>query len=179
MKDTGVAIRYARALFEAARKKGEAGKIRSALGKLSQVLRTQNDLSRLLLNSVIPQPLKEKVIVELIPQGSPPILKSFLKLLIKSKRLDLLYTIAGHFDEIAESAEGLKRVSIRTPQTLTEEERRQVVDALSRVVGCRVVGDFGEAPDLIGGLLIKSGDKVLDMTIAGRLASLKKTLAGF
>lgn len=176
MKDTDVAIRYARALFQAAQKKGEAGQVRSALGKVSQLFRTQPELSKLFLNPVLPRAAKEQVVQKVLPAGSPRALENFLKLLIRNKRLDLLHWIVSHYDHLADVSEGLARVHIRSPQPLSESQRKLVLDEVSRALGQRAIGEFSEAPELLGGFVLKMDDRVVDLSILGQLSRLKENL---
>ncbi len=74
MKDTEVAVRYARALFGASQAKGESGQVRVALDKVGQWFRTQQEFSKWLLNPVLPLDVKEKGIREILP---PDINESF------------------------------------------------------------------------------------------------------
>jgi len=176
VKDTSVAVRYAQALFEAAADKNEIGPLRSSLGKLNQWLRTQDEVWRFLLNPVLPLAAKEKVVDEILPPKSPKILANLLKLLIHKKRLEILNLVAMHFDQLADSAQGILRVGIRTPQALTEDQRRHVLAGISHAFGHQVTGEFTEDAELLGGLLIRWNDKVIDLSISGQLSRLEESL---
>jgi F-type H+-transporting ATPase subunit delta len=176
LKDTDVAIRYARALFQAADPKKETGPMRSALATVSRWFKAQPELSRLFLNPALPYAIKEKGLQKILPPQSPAALESFLKLLIRNKRLYLLHLILARFEHLADAAEGLVRADIRTPQDLPESRRQSVVKALEAALDRRVVGEFNKDESLLGGFVVQFGDKVMDLSILGQLSRLKETL---
>ena len=176
MKDADVAIRYARALFEAAHKKGQAGPTREALKKVSGWFKEHPEYSRMFLNPTLHPIAKEKAIQKVLPSGAPLVLERFLGLLMRNKRLGLLSLIAERFERIVDASEGLARASVRSARALSDIQRRSVTEALARALGRRVKGEFREDPALLGGVVVKVGDKVVDLSISGQLSRLKESL---
>ena len=176
MKDSDVAIRYARALFQAVDAKGEAGPARVALLKVSRWFKTQPELARLFLNPAIPSDAKEKALKNILPPKAPAAIENLLKLLIRNKRLDLLHVVLRRFEELADEAEGLVRARVHAAQDLTEKQKDSLVAALGAALGRRVVGEFNRDAKLLGGFVVRFGNKVVDLSISGGLARMKENL---
>ena len=176
MKDSDVAIRYARALFQAAHDKKEVSPLRSTLGTVSHWFKAEPELMRLFFNPAVPFSVKEKAIRAILPPESPTVLGRFLGLLIRNKRLDLLHQILVRFEQLADTAEGVTRAQVRTSRELSEPQRRSIVESLGRALGSRVEGEFDRDESLLGGFVVRLGDKVMDLSISGQLARMKENL---
>lgn len=104
------------------------------------------------------------------------IVRGFLKYLVSSGKEDLLPAIIEKLQDI--SAEEKRTAYVTSAVPLTQEEKRKVKEYLSRNFDRDLSVKIKIDPEIIGGIKIVVGDKVIDQTILGRLDSLKEKLEG-
>ncbi len=72
--------------------------------------------------------------------------------------------------------QGLHRALIKTPAPLSDNQKKDVEAALAKRLGGQVMGRFEVSADLIGGIWMKTGDRILDATVRGKIDSFRRTL---
>jgi F-type H+-transporting ATPase subunit delta len=100
---------------------------------------------------------------------------NFLKLLIQNNRLTLVPTIARLFEALKAESEGYVDVEVSTAYAFSKEEKQRFTAALEKKLSKRVNMNVSVDKSLIGGVLVRAGDRVIDGSIRGRLQQLVKT----
>ena len=103
--------------------------------------------------------------------------RNFVKLLIQNNRLSLIRQIGRLYEELRAENEGYIEVDIRTAFSLSKADRQHLSDSLEKSLHKNVRLHVEVDKSLIGGVLIRAGDKVIDGTIRGRLDQLSKRLS--
>lgn len=173
MRNVTVAKRYARALYEVALQAKSVDDMLLAMSNVAHAYHSSMDLQRLMLNPLIKIEIKEKLAKSIT---SNKLVLKFLNLLAKRKRLDLLPTIYEQVTSLGDAAHGVHRALVKTALPLTDTQKRHVEEDLAKRVGGTMIGQFEVAKDLIGGVWVKMGDKVLDATIKGRIENFRHAL---
>lgn len=102
--------------------------------------------------------------------------ENFLKLLIQNGRLILIKTIAMLFDTLRAEQEGFVNAKVTSAYELTVEEQQSIGAMLERKLGKKAYIDIDVDKSLIGGVFIRTGDKVIDGSVKGQLLQLAKQL---
>lgn len=173
MKNVTIAKRYAQALYELARESRELDDVQRGMSNVVSVLKVSPAFAKALDNPLI-KPEEKKELVKTITSNK--LILRCVELLAQRKRLSLFETIADQITFLSDADLGINRVVIKTANTLTQPQMREIEQGLGKVLGGKVMGKFEMAVDLIGGLWVKAGDKVLDLSLRGRFDDLRRYL---
>jgi len=174
-----VARRYAQALFALGKQTGlpELESYASSLGALSSALQASPDLNRVFKTPILTADEKKKVVTDLAGklQIEGTIL-NFLKLLADKNRLRDLSGIAAVFGELLDAEKGVLRGKLLTAVKLDQKKQEAVVKQLEKKAKRTLVLEFGVSPEILGGVVLKVGDKILDASLRAQLSILKDTI---
>lgn len=101
---------------------------------------------------------------------------NFLKLLITNGRLGLLPKIATIFEDLKAEAEGYIDVAVMTAFPFAKEDEKKFATSLEKTLNKKVHMNVAVDKSLIGGVLVRAGDRVIDGSIKGQLQNLRKAL---
>jgi F-type H+-transporting ATPase subunit delta len=174
MRNITVAKRYARALYELAQENRTVDDVLRGMDNVVTALKTAPELGKALENPLI-KPAEKSALVKTITSNK--LILKCVELLAHRKRLDLFMEIAHQLSLLSDAELGIRRVVVKSAATLTEPQMREIEKNLASVLGGKVMGRFEMAADLLGGLWVKAGDKVLDMSVRGRFDDLRQHLA--
>ena len=170
--DRLLALRYAKALFAAAEKAGRTDKVRQDLASAVRGLR---DRMRALQHPLVPVESKKKAVRQALP-SLDPVAAGFLDLLVEKKRGGLLAVVAAAFEKVLDQQRGTVRAQVRSALPLADPEKERLSRVLERFSGKKVQLEVRQDPGLIGGVVVRLGDWVLDASLAGRLGRLRENL---
>lgn len=102
--------------------------------------------------------------------------ENFVRILVLNGRITLLPQIRELFERYRSDYQGIVTVEVATAYPLSEEDRAGLIQALERNLGKQVQLDIHEDRQLIGGVRIRAGDKVIDGSVRGQLERLAKRL---
>jgi F-type H+-transporting ATPase subunit delta len=166
---------YASAVFKRAKETGTAEKWSQSLAFLEAVL-TNQDVSRIVDNPNVSNERKSALMLELCGDKVDPEAGNFLQLLVHNKRLGLVPYIARLYEELKAQDEGYIEADVYTAYALTKEAKAQFASSLEKKLGKKVRMKAAVDKTLIGGVLVRAGDKVIDGSIRGQLKQMQKTL---
>jgi F-type H+-transporting ATPase subunit delta len=170
-----LAARYARALFEIARQRGEAAAVTADLAACAASLSAALPLLR---DPRIGADEKKALVRDSLGGRSAPLVADFLDLLIEKKRFDLLTRAAADLQALLAQEQGVATAQVRVARALSEDDRRRLRESLGRLSGCRVELVVKEEAGLLGGMAVRLGDWVLDGSLRGQLQRLKEAISG-
>jgi F-type H+-transporting ATPase subunit delta len=172
-----VSRRYARALFGIGVDRGTFEQLGQELSDLAALWTASGDLRQALENPVFAPAEKRKVLEQLLSRMSLGAdLGKFLLLLLERRRISLLPGIARAYREMADAHAGRVRAQVTSAQPLSPAETDRVRRSLEQRTGKKVILDATVDPSLIGGLVARVGDLVLDGSVRTQLASLRQRL---
>ncbi|MGQ0643937.1 MAG: ATP synthase F1 subunit delta [Elusimicrobiota bacterium] len=177
MMDTEAAARYARALFAAARSAKADAKVREDLRRFDKLLRTDAGLARTLNHPMVPAAEKENLAKGKLGAASPLFVR-FLGLLLSKKRLGLLPFIVRAFEASADEADGVRKVQVKSAAPLSAAQTAELEKRLAAAWGGRVSAETSVDESLIGGLILRLGDRLWDASVRGRLRRMREGLLG-
>ncbi|MGO8920970.1 MAG: F0F1 ATP synthase subunit delta [Stellaceae bacterium] len=176
---SGLADRYAAALFDLADERKEFDAVAGDLQGLRAMLRDSGDLRRLIRSPVVSREAQGKGIAALAETAQLSALtRNFLGLLAQNRRLFALpEMIAGYLHRLAE-ARGEVTAHVVSAQELSAQQRDAVNEQLRKAVGRKVAVDIEVDPGLLGGLIVRVGSRMVDASLRSKLNRLQLAMKG-
>ncbi|MGE4298239.1 MAG: ATP synthase F1 subunit delta [Desulfovibrionaceae bacterium] len=174
-----VARRYAGALFAIGKKKGadELAAFGKDLSALVEALEAAPDLKKVFRNPIFSVEEKKQVIGKVLDSMSPTAtVRNFCFLLADKKRLPYLGDIASVFASYLDAEQGVLRGEVVTAIALSEAKQGDVKNKLESQAGRSLVLDFSTDASILGGLILKVGDRVMDASLRAQLGILKENI---
>lgn len=173
----GGARRYAQALLDLARQDDSLDRWLEDLQKLNSVFGTEQVMSAL-EDPRLTHAAQQEMVERLVPKEvTSPLARNFLLLLIRRQRLGLLPRITEVFQEMYNKERGIVVADVTTAVPLDEAHERLVAEQLSRITGGKTVQlRLRTDPKILGGMVARIGDELLDASVATRLAELAQRI---
>jgi F-type H+-transporting ATPase subunit delta len=173
---TTLARPYAKAVFDAAQDQNAVDPWDQALAFVAQVAADQ-EVKKILANPGLTEQRKAELFVETLEGESlPEGLRNFLLILAENKRLALLPAISELFSLHRADLERTVKLQVSTAFEMGADEQQKLIDALSRKLERKVELEATEDKSLIGGVVVRTGDLVIDASVRGKLARMAKAL---
>ena len=176
MKDTGVAARYAKALFLVTEKRGETTRALEDLQALDDVLKAGTSAAAFFGSPQVRLNDKREALGNALKGKALPVVAAFADLLLRKKRLAERHGILEEFRTLVERAQGIQRAHVVSAVPLTREEMNRLLPELERVTGGTVRVTTEVDPSVLGGVRVRIGDRVIDRTVSTLLESISKQL---
>ena len=174
MKDLLAAERYAKALFEIVIPLLMDREIEAELIAFSEALKSAPEIEKFLSNPYFK--LEEKKNLLERTYSKQTILLNFFTLLLEKNRFDLIHEIAIRFKKIADAFQGEGTVEIKTAVALDAKFEQAIVTRLEKIAGYKITVKKEVDPSLLGGVIVKIENKVLDGSVKSKIENLKKEL---
>lgn len=178
MRLTSLARRYAAALFDAAKDADSIDKVESDLGLLTYSVQSMPRLGEALAHPLIPGSRKKQIVAEIFREEVEALTLDFLCLLIDKRREDVLEEVEREYVQLANAFRGVVPATVISAVPLSDDERTKLRARLQTMTGKMVELDLQEDPSLIGGLIVRIGDTVIDGSVTGYLNALKNQMLG-
>ncbi|MDA8164946.1 MAG: ATP synthase F1 subunit delta [Desulfobacteraceae bacterium] len=179
MKNTIVAKRYAKALFAVGREENGLEAYGQALAALSGLIAGQPEVMDALSNPHYPLDVREKVAEQLGKAiAAPPVMVNFLRLVVQKRRAEALPDIAEVFQAMVDADSNTSRGSVVTAVEIDDALKTKIQEKLEKITGKKIILATRVDPSIIGGLIAKVGDLVLDGSIKSQIAGLKESIKG-
>ena len=175
MKNLVVARRYAKALLLIGKEDGQADTYREELQGVAGLLK--GELEQAVCNPLYNAKGRKKVLQTVVDKlGLSSVMKSFLLLLFDKNRIGFLDNICEFYQKFADELKGVARASLVSATELSDEAVEKIRTALSNRTGKDVKLEVEQDPSLIGGIVTRIGDLVLDGSIKTQLLSMRESL---
>jgi F-type H+-transporting ATPase subunit delta len=172
-----VSRRYARALFSIGVDRGTFEQLGKELDAVADLWAGSPELREALANPVFPHRQKRAVLQSvLVRVGVSPDVQKFVLLLLERRRLPAIGNIARAYREMADLHTGRVRAQITSAQPLGAAELERVKQSLARRTGKQVIVEASVDASLIGGIVARVGDLVLDGSVRTQLGTLRGKL---
>jgi ATP synthase F1 delta subunit len=167
---------YARSLFEVAREQDKLEVIREELGEFADALAGSHELQVFFFSPYFSTEEKKDGLHRTV-EGADDTLTNFLELLLENHRMPVVFRVRREFDRLWEEANDLLPVLITSAVALDESVSRRIGDEIGRQTGKQVELTSSVDPDVIGGIVLRVGNSILDASIRNRLETLRKQVA--
>ncbi len=167
---------YARSLFEVAEEHDKLDEVRDQIGQFADALGESRDLQTFFFSPYFSTEEKKKGLASAL-EGADPVVENFLALLIENHRMPVLFRVRREFDQMWREVNKLLPVQITSAVELDKAVTEQIGDEIGRQTGRTVELTSTVDPDVLGGLVVRVGNSILDASIRTRLERLRKQVA--
>ena len=171
---TGLAERYASALFDLAEEAKALDEVARALQELRAMLAASADLVRLVRSPILSRTEQAKALAALAEgAGLPLLVRDFLTVVAKNRRTFALPAMIDAFLAKLAARRGEVTAEVIAAQPLGEGQRARLLDELRLAAGRRVAVGIRVDPRLLGGIVVKLGSRMVDASLKGKLERLR------
>jgi ATP synthase F1 delta subunit len=171
-----IATVYARALFEAAQEQGRLDVVREQLGEVADALDSNRDLQVFFFSPYFSTEEKQDGLARTLTDADP-LLTNFLELLIEKHRMPVIFRMRRRLDSLWEQENRLLPVHVTSAIALEDEAVAQIGERIGAQTGRRVELTATVDEDILGGIVLRVGNAILDASIRNRLEQLRKQVA--
>ena len=177
MRSSAIARRYAKALILIGKQDSQAEQYREELQAFVGLLDAQPEFEGIVNNPLHSTDKRQRVLSSVLDQtGLSAVMKSFVTLLFKKKRFAYIRDINEHHNHLADELKGIVRAELTSAAELSQDSFEQIRASLSKMTGREVVLEAKQDPELIGGVVTRIGDLVLDGSIRTQLKNMRESL---
>lgn len=171
---SGLAERYATALFELADERRTLDEVAADLRQVQTMLRASGDFLRLIRSPILSRGEQAKAIGALAERaGLSSLVRDFLAVIAGNRRLFALPEIIEAFLQKLATRRGEVKAQVTAAQRLSEMQLAALDEQLRRSIGSRVAVDVLVDPGLIGGMIVRVGSRMVDGSVKGKLQRLQ------
>lgn len=178
MREPTIARNYAQALFELGERRGETAAYTDLMEALADVIRTEERVRLMLESPRVPKAQKITILERALEDLAPDGLQRFLGAVIKRHRQGMLPAIADEYHRLVDHKMGRVHAHVtlvRDPdKSLEQIVRRRLDEVLSK----EVIPHFRSDPAILGGVIVRVGDRIYDGSIRRRMVALKRQMLG-
>jgi F-type H+-transporting ATPase subunit delta len=167
---------YARSLFEVAQEHDELDEVRDQIGQFADALGESRDLQTFFFSPYFSTEEK-KTGLDSVLEGADSTVQNFLALLIENHRMPALFRVRRELDRMWQDVNQLLPVQITSAVELDEAVTKQIGEEIGRQTGRKVELTSTVDPDVLGGIVVRVGNSILDASIRTRLERLRKQVA--
>jgi F-type H+-transporting ATPase subunit delta len=176
---TGIAERYAAALFELADEQKALDQGAADLRQIRTMLAESADLVRLIRSPILSRAEQGRAIAVLAEKaGLSLLIRNFLGLVAQNRRLFAVPAMIEGFLKLLAARRGEVTAHITAAQALTAAQQALVEEQLRRAVGSKVAVDIKVDPSLLGGMIVRVGSRMVDASLKSKLHRLEAAMKG-
>ncbi len=170
------ARRFAQAAFQIAEEADRLAEWKQDLTTIAQTLQNE-ELATLLDSPQVPVANKLKMLDEVLGDGIDPLARNVAGLLASRSAVALMPEIIDHFEAMLDASQGVVRADVTTVVKLTVDQVVRLTKTLGEVVGADVSVESHVDPEVLGGMVARVGDRVIDGSVRTKLQTMKRDLS--
>ena len=171
-----IAAVYARSLFEVAQEQGKLDTVRDELGAFADAVDTNRELQTFFFSPYFSTAEKADGLDRAVTDADP-IVVNFLKLLIENHRTPAIFRVRRELDRLWREENKRLPVQVTSAVELDQATVTQIGDRIAQQTGQQIDLSASVEPDIIGGIIVRVGNSILDASIRNRLEQLRKQVA--
>jgi len=171
-----IAAVYARSLFQVAKEQDKLDAVREQIGEFADALDESRELQVFFFSPYFSTAEKQDGLDRAVT-GADEIVVNFLKLLIENHRMPVIFRLRRAFEEFWQDENQLLPVTVTSAVELDQATVQQIGDRIAEQTGRRVDLSATVDPEILGGMVVRVGNSVLDASIRNRLEQLRKQVA--
>jgi ATP synthase F1 delta subunit len=167
---------YSRALFEVAKEQGKLDVVREQLGEFADALHENRDLAVFFFSPYFSTEEKKDGLKRAV-QGADPAIVNFLETLLERHRMPVIFRIRAQYQRLWDQENKLLPVAVTSAVALDEATVSSIGERIGAQTGQKVELTSTVDPDILGGIVLRVGNSILDASIKHRLDQLRKHVA--
>ncbi len=176
MSSTRAAIRYAKAILDMANSKSAANEVSQDMTLIATTIKGNLELNTFIQNPTIKVEVKESALLEVFASINN-VTKGLFHLLLENKRFEILESIAIEYNKLFDEANGVEVAKVTTAIAITPELEAKVLAKIKEFSNKKVTIENIVDASIIGGFILRIGDKQYNASVANRLQVLKRELS--
>jgi F-type H+-transporting ATPase subunit delta len=176
MSSTRAAIRYAKAILDMANSKSAANEVSQDMTLIATTINGNAELGTFIQNPTIKVEVKESALLEVFASVNN-VTKGLFHLLLENKRFEILESIAVEYNKLFDEANGIEVAKVTTAIAMTPELEAKVLAKIKEFSDKKVTIENIVDASIIGGFILRIGDKQYNASVANRLQVLKRELS--
>lgn len=173
MREPTIARNYAEALLELANRDGDLRGWGEMIDQIANAMQSDRRLRVFLESPRVSAQKKNEIFQTAFGSQLPRNFVRFLRALVTNRRQMLIPTIAAEYHDLVDRVEGRVHASVTVAREAEDADRELIASQLSKKLGKEVVPHFQVNPGILGGVIVRVGDVVLDGSVRRRLATLR------
>jgi F-type H+-transporting ATPase subunit delta len=173
MRESTISRNYAEALLELARRAEDVSGWGKLIRDVATGVRENPRVKHFLESPKISEQQKNDVLFEAFGDHVPRHFLRFLQTLVRKRRQNLIPQISAEYDTLLDIEEGRIHANVTVARETSAVDEARISEHLSRVIGKKVVPHMNVNPAILGGVVVRIGDTVMDGSVRRRLARLK------
>jgi F-type H+-transporting ATPase subunit delta len=170
------AIRYAKAILEIADSKGVASEVSADMTLIAKTITGNTELTHFIQNPLIKTDTKKDVVIEVFASVNP-VTQSLFHLLLENKRFEILAAIAVEYNNLFDVMNGVEVAKVTTAFSMDAALEAKVLAKIATFSDKKVTIENTVDASIIGGFILRIGDKQYNASVANRLNVLKRELS--
>jgi len=176
---SGLAGRYASALFDLANADKQLDAVTSDLVSLNAMIGESEDLCRILSSPVISRDDQGKALSAIVKKAKfNGLTSNFIAVVVDNRRLFVLPAIIAVFKAILSQHRGEATAEVIAATELSKKQLTALGGSLKEAIGSKVTIDASVDPELLGGLVVKVGSRMIDTSLRAKLQQLRLAMIG-
>ena len=167
---------YARSLFEVATERDQLDDVREQIGQFADALHDSRELQTFFFSPYFSTEEKKQGLGKAVVDADPTV-RNFLELLVENHRMPAIFRVRRELDRLWQETHQLLPVQITSAVELDEGVVKRIGDEIGRQTGRTVELTATVDPEVIGGIVLRVGNSILDASIRTRLERLRKQVA--
>ena len=176
MSGIRAAIRYAKAILEIADSKGVASEVSADMTLIAKTITGNTELTHFIQNPLIKTDTKKNVVLEVFASVNP-VTQSLFHLLLENKRFEILAAIAVEYNNLFDVMNGVEVAKVTTAFPMDAALEAKVLAKIATFSDKKVTIENTVDASIIGGFILRIGDKQYNASVANRLHVLKRELS--
>ena len=176
MRNSTIARSYAEALFELGEKHQEAAAYGTWLDDLARMIESSPEMRAFMLTPKIPAEAKQTALRSAYAGRVSPMFLNFLQIVVRKRRQGLFADIAREYHDLLDERLGRLHVEVTVARAGAAGSETDLAQRLSRSLGKTVVPHVSVDPAILGGVVIRYGDRVLDGSLRRQLVALRSRM---
>lgn len=175
MRPVSIARNYAEALFALGERSGRTAEYADLLDAVAHGIAAAPRIEAVLMSPRVTKAQKAQLLAAAL-EDAPREFVEFLKAVVKRGRQGMLGEIASQYQDLLDLKFNRVRASVTLARSVHPPLRTEIASRLTKVMGKEVVPHFVEDPGILGGIIVRVGDRVFDGSIRRRVALLRRLL---
>ena len=171
-----VARKYSQALYQLGKEQQQLSLFQEELEAIRQIFNENEELKKVFYHQRVQSTDKKEIINKIFAEQLSAFILNFLCLLIDQKREDSLVAIIREFNYLVNKEQGIIEVEVVSAIELDRQIMTKLTEKLKQAIDCQIILKEKCDPSIIGGLILKIGDYIIDGSIKNHLSSLEERI---
>jgi F-type H+-transporting ATPase subunit delta len=175
VRDVSIARNYAEALFDLGERGGQTTRYADLIDAVAAAVETTPQVQAVLMSPRVPKAEKSRMLAAAL-RDAPKEFVLFLQAIVKRGRQQLLREMATEYLALLDLKLNRLRAGVTLARPADEQTRKTIQDALSRQLRKEVIASFSVDPEILGGAVVRVGERIHDGSVRRRLTKLRRQL---